>query len=620
MYEDDDSKIDRSQPPDNIDRSILSTINLQPAYALREAWREGFNAQKVRADIMAGMIVAIVALPLSMALSIASGAPPQYGIYTAIIAGAIISLLGGSRTQVSGPTAAFVVILAPIATKFGIGGLLLACVLAGIILVIGSLLKVGKFIEFIPSPVTTGFTTGIAIVIAVLQLKDLLGLKVEHMPEAFPERVYAIIRALPTIQWSDLLIGLFTLSLLIVWPKINKRIPSPLIALATATLTAFLINKFYPGFSVATIGHKFTYMIDGVQHAGIPRTPPLPLLPWHLPNAYGQPIGLSLSLLRELLPSAFAIAVLGAIESLLSAVISDAMIETKHEPNAELFALGIGNIIAPFFGGIAATGAIARTVTNIRFGGRSPIASLSHALFVLFAVLLFAPIMAYLPMASLAALLILVAWNMSEAKHFIHILRIAPTSDIAVLIVCCLLTVVFDMVIGVSAGLILASMLFMHEMATSSKVKVVAPHHHLLRQPLPPETTLYEISGPLFFGAAQRAISTLNSIGQKTQTIILYMDAVQMIDATGLINLKSALNSLKKDNVFVILVGLRKKPARVLAKAGVSSEEGHLAICKNFPIALELAQKISKKRIETGTSKIDLKPQPLLKSFNQIKS
>lgn len=595
MYENDDSKIDVSEPPIDINRSIFSILHLQPAYALREAWHEGFDTRKLWADILAGMIVAVVALPLSMALSIASGVSPQYGIYTAIVAGAIICLLGGSRTQVSGPTAAFVVILAPIASKFGPGGLLIACILAGILLVIGSLLRLGKYIEYIPSPVTTGFTAGIAIVIAVLQLKDLLGLKVEHMPEHFPERVYTIITALPTIQWSDFIIGLLTLTLLIVWPKINRHIPSPLIALAIAAFATFFASKYYPGISIATIGNKFSYVINGVHHAGIPRTPPLPLLPWHLPGADGQPIGISLNLLRELLPSAFAIAVLGAIESLLSAVISDGMVETKHEPNVELFALGIGNIICPFFGGIAATGAIARTATNIRFGGRSPIASLSHAICVLLAVLLFAPLVSYLPMASLAALLMLVAWNMSDAKHFIHMVRIAPRSDVLVLILCCSLTVIFDMVIGVGVGLIMASMLFMHGMAITSKVKVIASHHPSLREPLPPETILYEISGPLFFGAAQRAISTLDSIGQTTRTIILYMNAVQMIDATGLINLESALTTLRKDKVFVILAGVRKQPARALAKAGISSQEGHLAICKNYNHALELAQKLSHK-------------------------
>jgi len=567
---------------------------LKPAYALQEALKEGYTVKELKTDILAGIVVGIVALPLAMALAIACGVPPQYGIYTAVISGAVISLLGGSRTQVSGPTAAFVVILAPITIKYGLGGLVLASLLAGIILVCFSLARLGKFIEYIPTTVTTGFTAGIGIVIAVLQLKDFLGLTVENMPEHFPERVLALITALPTIRLTDFAIGVLTLSILLLWPKINKTIPSPLVAMAFAAIIALILKKTFPSFDVATIGTRFSYTIAGVEYEGIPRALPLPLLPWHLPGADGQAIGISLSLIRELLPAAFAIAVLGAIESLLSAVVSDGMTNKKHNSDSELLAQGIGNIVGPFFGGFAATGAIARTATNIRSGGRSPIAAFTHSVFVLLAVLLLAPLVAYLPMASLAALLLLVAWNMSEAKHFIHITKIAPRSDIVVLLICFFLTVFFDMVIGVSVGLVLSALVFMHRMAETSKVNIFAEKSSKLKEPLPPNTILYEIMGPLFFGAAQKAMSTINVIGQNTKIIILYIGAVQIIDATGLVSLESVLKLLKEKGVFVIIAGVRKQPAIALANAGIHNQENSIFICRKFSKALEQAWAYSK--------------------------
>lgn len=600
LYEDDDSKAEISLAAIEATRPMFSWPRFRPAHALREALRNGYRSNQLRDDILAGIVVGIVALPLAMALAIASGVPPQYGIYTAIVSGGLICLLGGSRTQVSGPTAAFVVILSPIAIKFGLGGLILATLLAGIMLVGFGLARMGKFIEYIPSPVTTGFTAGIAVVIAVLQLKDLLGLTVTHMPEHFPERVQALVSALPSARLSDLAIGLLTLTILFTWPKINRRLPAPLVALFLSALAAYLLAHYWPGFNVATISSRFSYTADGLQYAGIPRTPPLLALPWNLPGPDGQPIGISLALIRELLPSAFAIAILGAIESLLSAVVADGMANTKHDPDVELFAQGVGNIVGPFFGAFAATGAIARTATNIRSGGRSPIAAFTHAVFVLLAVLLFAPLVGYLPMASLAALLIMVAWNMSEAKHFYRMVKIAPVSDVLVLIACFSLTVLFDMVIGVSVGLVLSALLFMHWMAITSKVRVFERHHPNLQVTLPNETILYEITGPLFFGAAQRAMSALNSIGRTTKIVILYMGLVQIIDATGLVNLESVLEELKKKGVLVILAGVRKQPATALAKAGIQEAEGHLIICKNFQHALEIARERSEKIVKVS--------------------
>src|SRR5215218_4633357 len=464
-----------------------TTLPVRPAVALRTALRRGYGREDLRADLLAGIVVGIVALPLSMALAVASGVAPQHGLYTAIIAGSVIAALGGSNVQVSGPTAAFVVLLAPISAQFGLGGLALASLMAGIILMVMGTLRLGGLIQFVPYPVTTGFTAGIAVVIATLQLKDFLGLTTGPMPETYLERVGVLARALPTVELDDLAVGVFTLAVLLLWPKVTRKIPAPLVALGIAGGAAVLATALVPGFEVATIRSRF---------GGIPQVPPLPVLPWNLPGADGQPLGLSFGLLRDLLPSAFAIAMLGAIESLLSAVVAVGMTGGSHDPDAELMAQGTGNLIAPFFGGIAATGALARTATNIRSGARSPFAAIFHSAFVLLAVLLLAPVLGYLPMASLAALLLLVAWNMSEVKHFAHAMRVAPRSDVLILLTCFSLTVVFDMVVSVTVGVLLAALLFMRRMAEVSNVRLV--DQHPLVKGLPKDVLVYEVAGPLF--------------------------------------------------------------------------------------------------------------------------
>ncbi len=540
---------------------------------------------------MAGAVVGVVALPLSMALAIASGVPPQYGLYTAIVAGALIALLGGSRVQVSGPTAAFVAILAPISARFGLGGLVLATVMAGMILIVFGLARFGRFIEFVPHPVTHGFTAGIAIVIATLQLKDLLGLTVEKLPQEYLERVYELVRAVPTTRWQDLAVGLGTLALLILWPRVTKAVPAPLVALTVAAVAAWAAARWIPGFQVDTIQSRFSYELGGELLPGIPRLPPLPVLPWHLPDAGGQPIGLSFGLLRMLLPSAFAIAVLGAIESLLSAVVADGMIHGKHDPDEELMAQGVGNLVAPFFGGIAATGAIARTATNARAGARSPIAAVFHSVVVLAAVLLLAPVLGFLPMASLAALLLLTAWNMSEAGVVVRMARIAPKSDTAVLLTCLLLTVLFDMVVAVVGGIVLAALLFMRRMAEVSGVELVGETHRDLDEPLPKGVVLYEVAGPLFFGAAQRGMSVLTSrIASDLKAVILDLRAAPAVDATGLVALDAAINRLRHQHVFVALGGLQPQPFRALVKAGWRNRPGEVVLRKSFERAVEEAR------------------------------
>ena len=547
---------------------------LQPASALRKTLRDGYGWSQLRTDALAGVVVGIVALPLSMALAVAVGVAPQHGLYTAIVAGAVAALLGGSRVQVTGPTAAFVVVLAPITARYGLGGLALATALAGLLLVVMGWARLGRLIEFVPYPVTTGFTAGIGVVIATLQLRDLLGLRIEEMPESYAGKVRALAHALPSWSISELAIGLLTLALLVLWPRVTDRLPAPLVALGIAAAAAALGKHLLPDFEIATIATRFHHEAGGVTVAGIPRTPPLLALPWRLPGADGEPIGLSFELVRALLPPAFAIAMLGAIESLLSAVVADGMIRRQHDPDAELFGQGVGNLVAPFFGGIAATGAIARTATNVRSGGRSPIAAVVHSLFLLLAVLALAPLLGLLPMTSLAALLLLVAWRMSEARHVVHTLRTAPRSDALVLLVCFALTVIFDMVVAVTVGVVLAALLFMRRMAGVSRMQLVAEPHRRLGFELPSSVVLYEVAGPLFFGAAARAMRALESVDHGVRAVVLDLRSVPALDATGLVSLESAVDRLRSHGIFVALAGVERQPLRALIKAGWRGRPG----------------------------------------------
>jgi SulP family sulfate permease len=559
--------------------------------ALRTTLRSGYGAAEFRQDAMAGAVVGIVALPLSMALAIASGVPPQHGLYTAVVGGAVIAILGGSRVQVSGPTAAFVAVLVPISARFGLGGLLLATAMAGVLLILLGVTGMGKLIEFVPFPVTAGFTAGIAVVIGTLQLRDFMGLSVAHMPELYLERVAALVRAMPTARLADLAVGLFTLAVLVAWPRVSRRWPAPLIALSLAGVAAFGVARWIPQFRFATINTRFSYNAGGAWLAGIPRGAPLPLLPWHLPSASGQPIGLTFELIRALAPSAFAIAMLGAIESLLSAVVADGMTGTKHDSDAELIAQGVGNLVVPFFGGIAATGALARTAANVRSGARSPVAAVCHSAFVLLAVLVAAPVLGYLPMASMAALLILVAWNMGEWRHFVNLVRFAPRSDVLVLLVCFGLTIVFDMVVSVTVGILLASLLFMRSMAEVSGVTLVGESHPELADPLPRGVLLYEIAGPLFFGAAQRGIGVIARVDRRgVKVVVLDVTGVPAVDATGLLNLQSLVARLNTAGIKVILAGVQPQPMRTFARAGWRMRKGRLRIFRSFERGIDLAR------------------------------
>ena len=561
------------------------------AVALRRSLAAGYGAADLRADLFAGLVVGVVALPLSMALAIASGVPPQQGLATAVVAGLAIALLGGSKVQVSGPTAAFVVILAPIAGRYGLGGLCVATLLAGLLLAAMGLARFGRLVEFVPYPVTTGFTAGIAIVIGLMQLRDFLGLELNALPEAFPERVVALVRALPTARWPEIAVGLVTLAVLLLWPRWSRRVPAPLVALTAGAAVGWALGALAPGDGVATLASRFHYLADGVERAGIPRVPPLPLLPWRLPGADGAPLDLSLDLVRALIPSAFAIAMLGAIESLLSAVVADGMTGKKHDPDAELLAQGIGNVLVPFFGGIPATGAIARTATNVRAGARSPLAAAFHALVVLAAMLALAPLLGALPMAALAALLLQVAWRMGELRHVAHMLRVAPRSDLLVLLSCLGLTVLFDMVVAVTVGIVFAALLFMKRMAEVTRAELVSTSDLELDEELPPGILLYEIAGPLFFGAANKAMTTLRTIDPRgVKVVVLDLRAVPALDATGLVALESTVGKLRGGGVVVVLAGVQAQPLRALARAGWRNVPGSLAIGRDFGRSLETAR------------------------------
>jgi SulP family sulfate permease len=368
-------------------------------------------------------------------------------------------------------------------------------------------------------------------------------------------------------------------------------VPSPLVALTIAALVPVAAARTVPGFSVVTISTRFSYEKAGLMHPGIPRDPPRAVLPWRLPGPDGRPLHVSLGLLRDLMPSAFAIAVLGAIESLLSATVADGMTRRRHDPDAELMAQGVGNVVAPFLGGIAATGAIARTATNVRAGARSPLAAVFHSFLVLAAVVFLAPWLGYLPMASLAALLLVVAWNMSDAKHFAHLLRVSPRADVAVLLTCFTLTVVFDMVVAVTAGVMMAALLFMRRMAEVSTVELVGEGHPDLAEPLPRGVLLYDIAGPLFFGAAQRAMHALQAVeGRHVSVVVLDLDHVPAIDATGIVALESLVARLNESGVKVILAGIQGQPLRALARAGWRNRKGRLRIFRSFERGIAVAR------------------------------
>ncbi|PUZ06250.1 C4-dicarboxylic acid transporter DauA [Cronobacter sakazakii] len=546
-----------------------------PFRALVEAcWREKYTVSRLSRDLIAGITVGIIAIPLAMALAIGSGVPPQYGLYTSAIAGIVIALSGGSRYSVSGPTAAFVVILYPVAQQFGLSGLLVATLLSGIFLILFGLARFGRLIEYIPLPVTLGFTSGIGITIATMQIKDFFGLDIAHMPEHYLPKVAALAVALPGLNPGDAAIGIVTLGVLVFWPRLGIRLPGHLPALLAGCAVMGVVHLL--GGNVATIGSRFHYLLaDGTQGNGIPPLLPQLVLPWDLP---GSSFTLSLDSLRALLPAAFSMAVLGAIESLLCAVVLDGMTGTRHNANSELIGQGLGNLVAPFFGGIPATAAIARSAANVRAGATSPVAAVFHALLVLLALLALAPLLSWLPLSAMAALLLMVAWNMSEAHKVIGLLRRAPKDDIVVMLICMSLTVLFDMVIAISVGVVLASLLFMRRVARMTRL---AP----LNVSVPEDVLAVRVTGPLFFAAAEGVFTPLLAQAAGKRVIVMQWDAVPVLDAGGLDALQRFIERLP-DGCELRICHLEFQPLRTLARAGVQPIPGRLAFFPGSDAAL----------------------------------
>ncbi|MDD2942979.1 MAG: C4-dicarboxylic acid transporter DauA [bacterium] len=561
-------------------------FSLRIGHALRETLADGsYKTDKMVSDALAGLTVGIIAIPLAMALAIASGVAPQYGLYTAIIAGFVIALTGGSRFSVSGPTAAFVVILHPVASHYGLGGLLIASVLSGVILVGMAWFRLGRLIEYIPESVTLGFTGGIAVVIATLQVKDFLGLNIDKMPEHYLGKVGVLIAHLPETHLPSLIVSLVTFSVMFAWPLLKSRIPAHLPAVVLGTVVALLLN--YLGSDVATIGSRFSYLNpDGSTGHGIPPFLPSFVWPWLQPGADGSPVVWDLTAMQSILASSFAIAMLGAVESLLCAVVLDSMTGTKHSANSELLGQGIGNILTPFFGGITATAAIARSAANVRAGAFSPFAAMIHAVVVLAGLVLLAPLLSYLPMPAMAALLVVVAWNMSEAHKSVHLVKISPRSDIMVLLACLVLTIVFDMVIAITAGVVLASLLFVKEVAEMTKVTDITENKRLISASIPDGWRVFRINGPLFFAAAERVTSELALVVESSRGIVLQMDGVSILDAGGLSALNRLISLCQRRGTQVFLSELQFQPLRTMAKAGVVPVPGYTSFHASLEDAL----------------------------------
>ncbi|MDU3067231.1 MAG: C4-dicarboxylic acid transporter DauA [Escherichia coli] len=514
-----------------------------PFRALIDAcWKEKYTAARFTRDLIAGITVGIIAIPLAMALAIGSGVAPQYGLYTAAVAGIVIALTGGSRFSVSGPTAAFVVILYPVSQQFGLAGLLVATLLSGIFLILMGL--------------------------------DFLGLQMAHVPEHYLQKVGALFMALPTINVGDAAIGIVTLGILVFWPRLGIRLPGHLPALLAGCAVMGIVNLL--GGHVATIGSQFHYVLaDGSQGNGIPQLLPQLVLPWDLPNSE---FTLTWDSIRTLLPAAFSMAMLGAIESLLCAVVLDGMTGTKHKANSELVGQGLGNIIAPFFGGITATAAIARSAANVRAGATSPISAVIHSILVILALLVLAPLLSWLPLSAMAALLLMVAWNMSEAHKVVDLLRHAPKDDIIVMLLCMSLTVLFDMVIAISVGIVLASLLFMRRIARMTRLAPVVVD-------VPDDVLVLRVIGPLFFAAAEGLFTDLESRLEGKRIVILKWDAVPVLDAGGLDAFQRFVKRLP-EGCELRVCNVEFQPLRTMARAGIQPIPGRLAFFPNRRAAM----------------------------------
>lgn len=530
---------------------------------------KGYTKEQFVKDVVAGIIVAIIALPLSIALALASGVGPEQGIYTAIIAGFIISFLGGSSVQIAGPTAAFATIVAGIVAENGMSGLATATILAGIILIVMGLLRFGSLIKFIPYTITVGFTAGIAVTIVIGQLKDFFGITYAQGTQAVEtmEKLKADVAFAGTVNWQAVIVGVVCLAVLIVWPKISEKIPGSLIAVIVGIVMVKGI-----GMHVNTIGDLYT----------ISNALPKPVMP-----------DFSLETVGRMLPDAFTIAILAAIESLLSCVVADGMVNSRHRSNMELVAQGAGNIGSALFGGIPATGAIARTAANIKNGGRTPVAGMVHAIVLLLVLVVFMPYAALIPMPTIAAILFMVAYNMCQWRTFVHLVKTAPKSDIIVLVLTFALTVIFDLVVAIEIGMILACLLLLRRMSEESEVKSWKyiedenDSDSIMLRKVPKHVRVYEISGPMFFGAADR-IATI-SVKDFTRCLVIRMRAVNALDATAMHSLEELYDKLSKKHIAVVFSHVNEQPMHVMQKAGFVEKVGSENFCEHIDEALERA-------------------------------
>ncbi len=535
---------------------------------------KSYNKEQFGKDVIAGVIVAIIALPLSIALALASGVSPEQGLYTAIFAGFVIAALGGSRVQVSGPTAAFATIVAGIVAEHGIEGLAVATVMAGLILIIMGICHFGYLIKFIPYTIVTGFTSGIAITIIIGQIKDFMGLTFETSPIETMEKVEETIVSLPTTNLLALAVGIISVIVLVAWPKINAKVPASLVAVIV-------------GIGIVKLGNLEVNTIGSLYE--ISNQLPTPSLP-----------SFNYELVRELLPDAFTIAILAAIESLLSSVVSDGMIGDRHNPNAELIAQGAGNITSAVFGGIPATGAIARTAANVKNGGRSPISAMVHSIVLVLILVVLMPYAALIPMPTIAAILFIVAYNMSEWREFISLLKKAPKSDSIVLVVTFVLTVVFDLVVAIEIGLLLAAILLIKRMSEVANIQEwtydTSGDDHL--KVVPKGTLVYEVVGPMFFAASDKIMSVYKD--RNTKVIILRMRNVPAMDMSALRKMEELHRACEKRGIILIFSHVAEQPMKVMEKSGFAEEVGRKNYCIHIEEALERAEKFCKKKQENN--------------------
>ncbi|MBR1415178.1 MAG: sulfate permease [Prevotella sp.] len=550
---------------------------------------KGYNRKQLTADLLAGIIVGIVALPLAIAFGIASGVTPEKGIITAIVAGLIVSLFGGSKVQIGGPTGAFIIIIYGIIQQYGFEGLTIATLLAGVFLILFGVLHLGTIIKYIPYPIVVGFTSGIALTIFTTQIKDLLGLTMQSVPSDFIEKWIAYIGAFPTIDRWSAAVGIASVAVIALWPKLAGRgtlakLPGSLIAIILMTVAALLLKQYAGITSIETIGDRFSIsnQLPGAQ---------VPQLTWEI--------------VKGLVSPAITIAILGAIESLLSATVADGVIGDRHDSNTELIAQGLANLASPLFGGIPATGAIARTMTNINNGGRTPVAGIIHAAVLLLIFLFLMPLAQYIPMACLAGVLVIVSYNMSGWRSFLSIMK-NPKSDVIVLWVTFLLTVIFDLTIAIEVGLICACLLFMRRMAETTDVKVISQEinpeeessdfqmGNLEHLTIPEGVEVYEINGPYFFGAGNKFEEIMGALhrGRRPRVRIIRMRKVPFVDSTGIHNLTNLCLMSQREGIQVVLSGVNPTVQAVLHKAGFDKMLGQENICSHINIALERASQL----------------------------